>query len=204
MSPARGAIRLARTAVFALSAVGLASAAHVAGGEPASAHVVMGAIPAVLLVVNLFVTGRRGSGSLFVAMSGVQVVLHAAFMAVSMADACHLDGQHTGFRHSARASCEPGVAGGHAHQASDLFMMPAPMLAAHALAVLLLALLLARGEAAVWALVEWLAFRLPRATRAVQLFPVGRLPVLAGAAWLPVAEVLRNDIRRRGPPRAFS
>lgn len=52
MTPAAGAFRLTRGALFALGAVGLASGAHLAGGEPVSLPVALLAVGAVMLVAN--------------------------------------------------------------------------------------------------------------------------------------------------------
>jgi hypothetical protein len=74
------------------------------------------------------------------------------------------------------------------------------MLLAHLLAALLVALLLARGEAAVWALASSLRFRF------VLPGPIGQLPVVRQSP-VPVAVVRRvpkpvhlRTLRRRGPP----
>src|SRR5689334_10842640 len=94
MTPARGAIRLTRAAMFSLSAVGLAVAAHAAGGERVSLPVALFCVPAVMLVVNLLAARRRGAVSLVLAMGATQVALHAVLMAAVMSDGCRMAGRH--------------------------------------------------------------------------------------------------------------
>jgi hypothetical protein len=201
MTPARGAIRLTRSAMFSLSAVGLAVAAHAAGNERVSLPVALACVPAVMLVVNLLAGRRRGPVALLLAMGSTQIVLHVALMAAVMSDGCRMVGEHltTGVSHASIAvdTCDPAMAG---HPASDMFVMSVRMFTAHAIAAALLALLLARGEAAIWALVGNLGFRL-RLPRVAPLPPaISLLPVVAPEALLPRADVPRRAVRRRGPP----
>ncbi|GAB3253728.1 hypothetical protein [Kineosporia babensis] len=215
MIPTRGAIRLTRAAMFSLSAAGLAIAAHAAGGEAVSLPVALACVPAVMLVVNLLAARRRGPVSLVLAMAGTQFLLHAALMAADLAAGCRMSAQHL----SSLAAAGPGsasaaTASGHTavttatcdatamagHQASDMFTMSPRMFAAHALSATLLALLLAKGEAAIWALTSSLSFRLTL-PRIPELPPARRaLPVLVREALLPQADVPRQSVRRRGPP----
>ncbi|MBT0769701.1 hypothetical protein KIH74_12255 [Kineosporia sp. J2-2] len=201
MSPGRGAIRLTRSALFALSAVGLAVAAHASGGERVSVPVAVACVPAVMLVVNLLAARRRGPVSLVLAMGATQAVLHVTLMAAVMSDGCRMAGRHlvTAAGHSSASvtGCDPAMAG---HQAADMFTLSPVMLTAHAVAAALLALLLARGEAAVWALVGCLAHRLALPRLAVLPPAAGPLPVPAREALLPRSDVPRHAVRRRGPP----
>ncbi len=68
MAPGTGLLRLTRTAFFAVSAVGLASAAHLAADDDVSAVTAVLAVPAVMIVVNLLAAGRRGPLGLFLGM----------------------------------------------------------------------------------------------------------------------------------------
>ncbi|GAB6897610.1 hypothetical protein JCM9957A_07000 [Kineosporia succinea] len=207
MSPGRGAIRLARAAIFSLSAVSLAVAAHAAGGERVSLPVAAACVPGVMLVVNLLAARRRGPVSLVVAMALTQATLHAVLMAAIMSDGCRMAGGHATSGHGAVGvtPCDPAMAG---HQASDMFAMSPRMFAAHAVAALALALLLERGEAAVWALTRVVAHLLAGGlglahalSRPVALAPAARpLPVPVREALLPRADVPRRTVRRRGPP----
>ena len=200
MTPARGAIRLTRTAIFSLSAVGLAVAAHAGGGEPVNLVVALLCVPAVMLVVNLLAGRRRGPAALVLAMSGTQFALHTALMAAEMAGSCRMTAQHlaSGAHASTLSGCSPGMSG---HQTSDLFAMSPRMLAAHALSATLLALLLARGEAAIWALAGCLGFRLTLPHLPAPPPARSPLPVLVREALLPRAVVPRRTVRRRGPPK---
>ena len=203
MAPGRGALRLTRVALFALGAVGLASAAHLAGGESLSLPVAVLAVPAVMIVVNLLAARRRDRISLLIAMSLTQLGLHLAFMATSIAAACRLEGgsamagmpMEAGHR---AVHCEPSMA----HGATHAWLWPSTsMLLAHALATVLLVLILAHGEAAVWALAACLAFRLPRPGVAVPVPVLRRVPVPVETAFRPRSSVARRSVRRRGPPR---
>ncbi|GLY30058.1 hypothetical protein [Kineosporia sp. NBRC 101731] len=202
MTPARGAIRLARSAMFSLTAVSLAVAAHAAGGERVSLPVAVLCVPAVMLVVNLLAARRRGAVSLVLGLGVTQIVLHVALMAAIMSDGCRMAGRHlsshvTGYGAASLTTCDSAMAG---HQASDMFAMSPRMFTAHTVAVLLLALLLARGEAVVWALTGNLSHRLAL-PRVVTPPPAVRpLPVLLREALLPLADVPRRSVRRRGPP----
>lgn len=185
--------------MFSLSAVGLATAAHASGGEPVSLPVAALCVPALMLVVNLLAARRRGPLFLIVSMGATQVALHAVLMTAAVASSCRMVGQHpaAGHRSGAVSTCDPAMA---SHQTSDMFAMSPRMFAAHALSAALMALLLARGEAAIWALAESLGFRLDL-PRAPELPPARRpLPVLVREALLPQADVPRRSVRRRGPP----
>jgi hypothetical protein len=200
----QGALRLIRVALFALTAVGLAMGAHLAGGEAASAKVALLAVPAVMVVVNLLATRRRTLTSLLPAMAATQATLHLAFMATSGADTCRVRG-------GADSMVGMSGAGGrlvvHCTPAMDPTTMTSGlrpsliMLAAHAVATVVLVVLLAHGETAVWLLASWLGFRRLRLGLMPRVAVSGRpLPVPEMLAVHPPAEVHRRTIRRRGPP----
>ena len=202
MAPGTGLLRLARAGFFAFSAVGLASAAHLAsdGGVPTA--IALCSIPVVMIIVHLLAAGRRGPVGLFIGMGLTQIVLHFAFMATSLAPACGpsaamsemgMTGDHGHFA----VVCEPVT--GHGSVAVGLWPS-APMALAHTLATVLLVLLLARGEAAVWALAASLRFRLLRPGSAVLLPAVRRLPVVTTRARPGPQTVHLRTVRRRGPP----
>ncbi|MEV5888133.1 MFS transporter [Nonomuraea fuscirosea] len=173
--------RLARTAVFAVVCLGLGVAAHVLGGSSVPA-------PAMVVALGLAfgaaypLAGRERSLTLILPLlAGLQALLHLLFSlshTVSPeAPALHL---HSGL--------VPGLG----------------MLAAHGWAVGLTALWLARGEAALWALLRRLA---------VRLLVIVRLPLLVTpfSTSLGTPEprvlrsaVLRHVVSRRGPPRAVA
>ncbi|HST80738.1 MAG TPA: hypothetical protein VLL08_03230 [Kineosporiaceae bacterium] len=200
MTPGTGLLRLTRTAFFAVSAVGLASAAHLAtrGHLPGSTALL--AVPAVMLVINRLAAGRRGPIGLFLGMAATQAVLHLAFMVTSTAATCSPsvamnDMAMTGHRHLAVECASSGYGG-----ADSQFWPSVSMLLAHLLAALLLALVLARGEAAVWALASGLRFRFVLPGSVVQQPVVRQLPVTAAVVRRVPKPVHRQTLRRRGPP----
>jgi hypothetical protein len=204
VTPGQGALRLIRVALFALTAVGLAMGAHLAGGEATSPKVALLAVPAVMVVVNLLAARRRRLTSLLPAMAATQAILHLAFMAASGADACRVSGGADSMAGMSGAGgqlavhCAPAMAP--ATMASG-FRPSLIMLAAHAVATVMLVVLLAHGETAIWLLASWLGFRRLRPGAMPRLAVSGRsLPVPELLAVHPPAEVHRRTIRRRGPP----
>jgi hypothetical protein len=198
-------------ALFALAAVGLASAAHLAGGENLSLPAAVLAVPAVMLAVYLLAGRRRGPSGLLIAMGLTQVALHLAFMATSAAQACRLDGvpamagmpmQAAHSAHSAHAALHCGPAMTHGAAAHAWLWPSTPMLLAHALATVLLVLILAHGEAAVWALAASLGFRVLRPGAVLLVLVLRRGPVPVQTAFRPRSSVPRRSVRRRGPPRS--
>jgi hypothetical protein len=184
--PAHGLLRLLRALAVAAVVLGLSAAAHVLGG---------GALPgaAELAALGTATTGfawvlarwRSTPAGLLAVLTGAQLALHRALDAL---------GPMPAPAHPMPMPMAP------AHEP----MAPAhePMVLAHVAATVLLALLLARGEDALWALWAWwvpLAGLLlvaapgpvPRPAVAVpSALPVGRRPVLLAAD------------PRRGPPVA--
>jgi hypothetical protein len=191
-------------ALFALAAVGLAVGAHLAGDEPVPTTVALAAVPAVMIVMNLLAGRRRGPTGLFAVMGLVQVVLHLAFMLAAGAEHCTavgmhaMPGAHPGTPMA--VSCEPAML----HEGMSGQLRPSPVMAlGHILATVLVVLLLARGEAAIWALAATVRRRivLPGQHQALQLPAARRLPVTRRGASLPRCDVSRRWVRRRGPPR---
>jgi hypothetical protein len=186
----------------------LASAAHLAGGEALSGLVVLLCVPAVTIVINLLTARQRGVGSLLVAMGLTQLGLHLAFMAASVTQSCQATGPHqmvsmpSGSGPTGGYAMQCGPAMMHDPTSAGLWPSP-PMLLAHALAGVLVVLVLAYGERAVWALAACLRFRLVRPGPVVAgPTVVGRLPVPDVAAVRPHSAVHRRTVRRRGPPLA--
>ena len=205
VAPGRGALRLTRSALFALAAVGLAAAAHLSGGETVSPLAGLLSVPAVMIVVNLLAARERGRASLLLAMGVTQVGLHLAFMAASITRSCQATGGHlmpampAGSRPATQLTMQCGPVMTHGGATSGLWPST-PMLIAHALAGVLLVLVLAHGEKAVWALAACLRFRLVLPGPAVPLPALRPLPVLGAAAVRPRSAIHRRSVRRRGPP----
>lgn len=209
---ARAPFHALRSAMVALTVLSLAAGAHMlAGGRLPSPGILL-ALLALTALASTTATRRKLT---FPATAGLlgggQLVLHNAF---------------TAFSGPAISPARPGAASepaGHAapHHLgpiplpvgdgqlaasgldSQLALLPLLMLAGHALATLLCAVLLARGEAALWALAAWLrpllGLPVPVAPAAVAAPPVvtGRPADSAPLPW----RNLRRDCRR-GPPAA--
>ncbi|MDF2051752.1 hypothetical protein [Arthrobacter sp. Cr_A7] len=193
-----------RSSALATGIFALAAGAHLAGGARLPAPGILLAVLALTALVSTAATRLRLAFPAMAALLAAgQLVLHELFTAfgrpgLAAAPGFPLDGhQHAG---SHAASAELAALAAHVGPA-DPGSAPL-MLAAHAVATLGCALLLARGEAALWALAAWLR-------------PLAALPqAVAPSADGPVAETfppdaaprrpwrnLRQD-NRRGPPSA--
>ncbi len=152
---AGGAFRLARAVAFSVVGTGLGASAHVAGGGSVTGRTMLFGL-AVAFLAALPVTGReRGMGLILPLLAAVQVAMHALFSTVHLpAPMADMGGHaHSGF------VPDPGMP-------ADLGMLADPgmvadlgMLAVHAVAVVLTALWLSRGEAVLWAVLRRLAAR---------------------------------------------
>ncbi|MEO3937889.1 hypothetical protein V3N99_14180 [Dermatophilaceae bacterium Soc4.6] len=219
-APATGVLRLARAGVLTLATVSLSLAAHVAAGGSAPGLVGLLLVVVPVLAATLLTTGRRlgltGIGSL---VAITQVGLHSAFMALTMNDGMALtmnDGMAltmnggmaltmgggagavvTASHHSQSVITTGGAVSGPSLVDLALSGGSPAMTGAHVVAAGLVALILARGEAALWSLWSWLAPPMPVAAR---------LGVLAGepvATGRTTARSVDHSTRPRprGPPR---
>jgi hypothetical protein len=194
----RGDVRALRAAVFTVVCVLLATAGHgmSAGVMPAPAAVLAGGSLTLLLAARL--AGRERS--LVEILAGVftaQLGVHLLYLSAAAPD----QGPRTAHEHAA------AYVAVHAHHASGPFM-----LLAHAVAGLVAAWWLRRGEVALWEMCRRLA--------AVAALPF--LALLGIARSLPATEgitlaafsagdsptrltslVLRHAVIRRGPPAAL-
>ncbi|GAA1891390.1 hypothetical protein GCM10009814_21110 [Lapillicoccus jejuensis] len=195
-------LRLTRAAVLGAATVGLSLGAHVAAGGGAPTPVGLGLLSLPVLAVTLVATGRRLSGPALAALLGLgQVGLHVGLTALTAEPALvATDGSGpapTGGHHllhlalgsplTAGTAGTVGAAGG-----------PALMTLAHLVAAALVALLLTRGEHALWALLAWLLPRLPGAAHPREA--VGGASVPADAPLHPSRRARRR--RSRAPPVA--
>ncbi len=199
---ARAPFHAVRSALVSLTVFSLAAGAHTMAGGQLPAPAVLGAFLALTglactaatrLKLNLpAIAGLLGAG---------QMVLHEAFSAFSAPAAGTMAGTVAG-----------GAAGHHAgpvvlHVPADhlrLHEMDSglafSMLAGHTLATLLCALLLAKGEDALWSLAAWLRPLVQLPAPAPPRPAVARvLPLRADAAVPLPWRNLRPDCRR-GPP----
>ena len=202
-SHARTPFHSLRAAMVATTIVVLAAAAHVVGGGQLPAPAILAAFLALTGLVSTAATRLKLNVPAMTGLLGAgQVVLHEAFAAFSTPIA------------GAATGAGPLGAPGHHDGGVPLLVPPAgpvqshaldsalalTMFAGHTLATLFCALLLARGEDALWQLATWLrplvqlpspATPRPVALRALPLWPAESLPL----PW----RNLRRDCRR-GPP----
>ena len=204
---ARAPFHALRSAMVALTVLSLAAGAHtLAGGQLPSPGILL----ALLALTGLASTTATRLKLNLPALAGLlgagQLVLHEAFTAfsgpaLSPALAGAVSGPGDLAHHVGPVPLPAGIGSTLAAPGPDSGLSLL-MLAGHALATLLCAVLLARGEAALWALAAWLRplLRLPA--------PVtpDAVAVPAAAGWpaesapLPWRN-LRRDCRR-GPPAA--
>ena len=193
-TPDRGAWRLARGAAVASTVVGLAAGAHLAAGGLLPGPWLLLALTCLVLCATLLLAARRMSAPVLLAVLGAgQLGLHQAFCWFGVPTvAVHPPGHHPG---AGLLAVDP-VEAVHAGASAD-----GSMTAAHVVATVVAALVLARGEALLWRLWTWW-----QPLRAV-VVAVLRLPVLPRVPHPPAAVVPRpafvvaRRVPRRGPPR---
>ena len=206
---ARAPFHALRSAMVALTVLALAAGAHtLAGGQLPSPGILL----ALLALTALASTTATRLKLNFPAMAGLlgagQLVLHEAF---------------TAFSGASFSPAPAGAASGRGDLAHHVGSVPLPtgigstleapgldsglsllMLAGHALATLLCAVLLARGEAALWALAAWLRplLRLPAPVTPDAVAVPAATGWPADSAPLPWRNLRRYC--RRGPPAAVA
>jgi hypothetical protein len=197
-SPAVGALRLARAVAFGTVAFALALLAHTVSGGPTPRPVVLTFLAAGVAAGSVLLTGRkRGTAAVTLGLTGVQAGLHVAFMALAPVAGCstmtmpmsHLPGS------TSVTLCAAGPAASVAPASTPLLMV-----LAHAAATLVLAVLLARGERALWLLFTLLLPALCR--RVAPALRHRRSP--CAASWVPAlggGRMVSSGVGRRGPPR---
>jgi hypothetical protein len=192
--------RLLRTGLIGSIILGLAAGGHLAGGGSLPAPAILTALCALTMIPVAVVTRARLSVPVLAGLLGAgQLCLHWAFCALS----------------PGASSVAPVLSGHVGHVPST--PTPAPetasallpthaapsdwqMLAAHAVASLGMALVLARGEQALWALAAWLRplVQLPAPTTIQP--PRAPAPGTAPAVLPRVVRSGRRLPSRRGPP----
>ena len=191
-----------RSAMLAAAALTLAAGAHVlAGGQLPAPGILLGLFALTSLAGTAATRLRLNSVTLTALLGAGQLVLHEAFSALGTAFTPAASSAATGSSHHAGPFTVPLPA-----EPSDLHILDSPlaaaMLAGHALATLACALLLAKGEDALWSLAAWL--------RPLVQLPAPLTPdaVASPAAAFRPAEAARLPWRnlrrdcRRGPPAA--
>lgn len=174
----------------------IAAAAHATGGGAFPPPIMLATCAALALLLCLAAAGRRSTPlRSLVAVGGTQALFHVVFSLTGPASAHALPGHHHGVAITA-------MAGGAA--ATPDAAMPA----AHALAAVLTALAVHRGETALRGLAASLALAFGRvwAPRPV-VTPVDgparpALAVLGAGSSPSFALVLLGALRHRGPPAA--
>ncbi|QYC40952.1 hypothetical protein Nocox_16695 [Nonomuraea coxensis DSM 45129] len=182
--PAGFALRVLRAAVFAAVSLLLGLVAHLLAGGPVAAGWLLPAW-GVAFGPAYVLAGRERTLPVIVAtLAGAQVALHLLFSSAHAVEAA-VAGRAAHAGHAAAAGLAPD----------------AGMLVMHAWAVLLTATWLARGEAALWAVLRRLAVRMFVAVVAV-VVPAAR-PLIAAPVREPVvlrSVLLGHEMGRRGPP----
>ncbi|TDE47859.1 MFS transporter [Nonomuraea mesophila] len=173
-------LRLARTTVFAVVCLGLGAAAHVLGGASVPAPAMAGGL-AVAFAAAYALAGRERSFTMILSLlTALQIVLHVLF--------------------SLSHPATPHVMAGHVHAP----LVPGlGMLVAHAWAVAMTALWLARGEAALWSLLRRLVVRLLVIWLPLLTTPFST-PLWTAEPRVLRPALLRHVVSRRGPPRVVT
>jgi hypothetical protein len=190
--------------MLAAAALTLAAGAHVlAGGQLPAPGILLGLFALTSLAGTAATRLRLNSVTLTALLGAGQLVLHEAFSALGSALNPGASGAATGYSHHSGAFTVPLPS-----EPSELHILDSPlaaaMLAGHTLATLACAVLLAKGEDALWSLAAWL--------RPLVQLPSPLTPdaVASPAAALRPAEAARLPWRnlrwdcRRGPPSAVA
>ncbi len=184
-----GTVRAARAAVALLVVLGISSAAHQAGGGEPPGLVALAFLALLVGPPTWLATGRQLTTPTLVALlGGAQVVVHVALRTM-------VPGHGSGTAVHVHGGVPAGLATGAAPAMPAMPQLDPPMLLAHVVATLVLAVVLARAEAALWHVVSAL---LPRATPPARWPLVPRFAV-AVVAPRPVGRAPR-PVGGRAPP----
>lgn len=198
--PAYAPFHFLRAALLSTGTLSLAAGAHVLGGGELPAPAILLAVLALTVLAATTATRLKLNVGAMTALLGTgQLALHEVFsvfstpvMAVGQtpSGAHHLSGTLMPALEAAAPHHATGSAGG------------LLMLVAHVMATAACALLLARGEAALWSLAGWLRplVQLPEAVT----FDAGPPPAVPAAPAVLPLRPWRNQRQhsRRGPPSA--
>ncbi|GAB3526229.1 hypothetical protein [Arthrobacter monumenti] len=189
MKSAVAPFRRTRTAVMAASTIALAAAAHVLGGGSLPKPDVFLLLAGLVILPIAGLTARKVSTPAMMAVLGIgQVILHEAFVLLGPAHSMGMAAHGHGMAHGS----SPSLLG------SAMLSSPV-MLGAHCLATVATAVVLAKNEAALFALLAWLRplIQLPE-VQAPALTPPMR-PAPAGRR-VPVQWRQLKIHPLRGPP----
>jgi len=196
-SPAAGRPRLLRSAVLGGSSLLLAGLAHTLGGGHLPGPGALAGTAMVLGLVATTATARRCRFPVLMAMLGSeQVLLHLWFTAALQTEAiCVMGPAGAGGGHSGHVMVADGCLST-SSPAADGTGHGYGMWVAHAIAIILTAWLLARGEAWWWRTVDQIVRAAATATRPVE---TARLDILVRPVVLPHQAEL-SPAAPRGPP----
>ncbi|HEY8699456.1 MAG TPA: hypothetical protein VIM08_00630 [Arthrobacter sp.] len=187
--------RFSRAAAVTAAVFALAAGAHVLSGGSLPGPAISAGLLALVLAPVMILTGIKITAPVMALLLGAgQFVLHEAFDALSVS--AESSAVSAGHLHSTMPALSPAASLMPAHAAGG----DALTLILHAAATVATALLLARGEAALWALAAWLR-PLVRLLTALVIHSWPRLP-------LPDPVVIPSRWRNlrlpalRGPPRS--
>ena len=203
-TPTRGATRLARAAAFGVSTLVLTIGAHVAAGGRLPSAGVLVALALPLTVAAMFLTGRRcGPAVLLGSLATAQVLLHGSFMALTAHAPVDLSSAGLGAQHGAHALLQmPAHAASAMGDAAGAGGRSVTMQVAHVVATVITALVLARGEQALWQMVSRLLPTLPGRS----LLPGHESLQAAALVSVPVLRptLVSGGMGLRGPPVLFA
>lgn len=189
-------VRMLRAAATAVVVFFLAAGAHLAGGAALPSPLILGTLAVTTLLVVTILSRRKLSFPSVLGILGAgQVLLHEAFTTLTTTAACvPAPRGHFGPQ---QVHCAPTGGLEHAHAFS---MSDSPlMLGAHAAAVVVTALMLYHGEAALELAAQWLR-PLVALPQLVIYPPLADLPLLPDAPVRNYLEPLLNIRPLRGPP----
>lgn len=197
-SHARAPFHFLRAASLSTGILTLAAGAHVLGGGDLPAPGILGAVLALTVLAATTATRLKlNFAATTIILGAGQFALHKAFTAFS-APAFAVSDAPAEAHHVSGTAIPALNAAAHVHVADSTTGVL--MLVTHALATLACALLLAKGEAALWSLGAWLRplVRLPEAVRP----DAGPPPAVPGppAALPPLPWRNLRQHSRRGPP----
>lgn len=188
--------RMMRAAATAVVVFFLAAGAHLAGGAVLPSPLILGTLAVTTLLAVTILSRRKLSlPSVLGILSAGQMLLHEAFTTLTTTAACvPAPRGHFGPQ---QVHCAPTVGPEHAH-AFSMFDSPL-MFGAHAVAVVVTALMLHHGETALELAAQWLR-PLVTLPQAVTYPPLANLPLLPEAPVRNYVEPLLNSRPLRGPP----
>jgi hypothetical protein len=190
-APTRGAARLARATAFGVATLALAAGAHVAGGGGLPSMTMLALLAIPVTVAAMALTARRcGPVLLLSSMAGAQFLLHETLTTLTAQVPGDLSGQ---------MSAASAAMGGHAMAHAEGWSVS--MTAAHVVASVVTALLLSRGEQALWQLVSRLLPALPGQPLLLGCRPLQTAVLVSVRTLAP--SLVSGGLGLRGPPVRF-